>query len=69
MLSSVVVGTEIVCVVVGSETSVALVNGAKVVRGWRVEPVTEGRLVGNGWIVGFPAVSRVLCMLLGGVSI
>jgi hypothetical protein len=48
MLSLVVVGTETVCVVVDSGSAVVLVNGANVVRGSRVETVTEGRLVGNG---------------------
>ncbi len=48
MLSMVVVGTEMVCVVVDSGSSVVLVNGANVVRGSRVEAVIEGRLVGNG---------------------
>ena len=60
MLLTVVVGTEMVCVVVDSGTSVALVNGANVVSGWSVEAVTEGRLVGNGGTAGFPPVSKVL---------
>jgi hypothetical protein len=48
MLSMVVVGTVMICVVVDSGSSVVLVNGAKVVSGSRVETVTEGNLVGNG---------------------
>lgn len=62
--SMVVVGTEMVCVVVDSETSVVLVNGAYVVNGSRVEAVTEGRLVGNGGTAGLPPVSSALFMLL-----
>jgi hypothetical protein len=48
MLSTVLVGTEMVCVVVDWGSSVVLVNGANVVSGSRVEAVTEGKLVGNG---------------------
>lgn len=62
-LSIVVVGTEMICVVVDPVASVVFVNGANVVSGSRVDTVTEGRLVGNGWIVGLPPVSRVVCML------
>jgi hypothetical protein len=65
MVSTVVVGTEIVCVVLGSGNSVALVNGANVESGSRVEAVTEGRLVGNGWIAGLPPVSKELCTVFG----
>lgn len=62
MLSIVVVGTVMVWVV-ESGSLVVLVNGAKVVSGSSVGAVTEGRLVGKGWIVGLPPVSRVVCML------
>jgi hypothetical protein len=65
MVSMVVVGTETVCVVLGSGSSVALVNGANVESGSRVEAVTEGRLVGNGWTVGLPSVSKTLGTLFG----
>lgn len=62
-LCTVVVGTEMVCVVVDSGSSVVLVKGANVVSGSRVGAVTEGSFVGNGWIAGLPPVSKVLWIL------
>ena len=63
MLSIVVVGTVIVCVVVDSGSSVVFVNGAYMVSGSRVEAVTEGSWVGNGGMGGLPPVCKVLYML------
>jgi hypothetical protein len=68
ILSMVVVGTDSVWVVVVElGISVALVNGANVVRGSSVEFKTEGKLVGNGGTPGCPPVSKVVCIVSNGV--
>lgn len=68
MVSSVVTGTVSVWTVVAAEDDVALLNGAVVFNGVKVEKETLGILVGKGWAGGFPAVSRVVCSVYMVVS-
>jgi hypothetical protein len=65
MVSSVVRGTVTVWVIVPSG-DVALLNGAVVCNGCKVEKEALGILVGKGCAGGFPAVSRVVCSVYTG---
>lgn len=60
VVTRVLVGTVTVTKVVPEEMEVALLNGAVVNNGRKVEAVTLGMLVTNGWTGGFPAVSSVV---------